>query len=170
MKQEANRILQVVFSPKCPHLFYSLFLEIKLLWMGLASRKWAQLLCCYCQQHILYVSQATEYYKAARFSTAQSAYSWQIEMCHPQPLIWQCKEQPQFRTESCGWGQAGPHTCDLRHQKHCSYKKRFSWNWTEGEAEDRPAGLQLNGVSWEKAQKRAPLPHRLPHHRMLLVN
>lgn len=47
-----------------------LFLEIKLLRMGLASHKWAQpKLCCYCQQYVLYLSQASEYYKAARFSS-----------------------------------------------------------------------------------------------------
>lgn len=69
-----------------------------------------------------------------------------------------------------GQGPTGPPMCDLSHWKHCCYKRCFSWKRTEDEAEDRPAGLQLNGVSCEKAKNHAPLPCCLPHCRMLLAN
>lgn len=44
-----------------------LLVEIKLLWIGLASGKGTQLLWSYCQQYVLYLSQASEYSGAARF-------------------------------------------------------------------------------------------------------
>lgn len=45
-----------------------LLLEIKLLATGLASGKASQLLWSYCQQHVVYPSQASEYSRAARFA------------------------------------------------------------------------------------------------------
>lgn len=45
-----------------------LLLQIKLLWTGLASGKGAELLWSYCQQYVLYPSQASDYCRAARFA------------------------------------------------------------------------------------------------------
>lgn len=103
-------------------------LEMRLLWTGLAFGKGAQLLWSYCQQRVLYLSQASEY------CTAQSAYPWWMETCHPWPSIWQCRERP--------------HTCDLTHQTRCSLQLQSPWEKARNSALHpavrHTAGLPVN--------------------------
>lgn len=66
-------------------------------------------------------------------------------------------------------GQDHTHvTSDTKHTAHT--RSAFHRSGQKVKLGTDQAGLQLNGVSWEKAKKLAPLPHCLPRRRTLLVN
>lgn len=104
-----------------------LLLEIKLLWTGLASGKGAQLLWSYCQQYVLYPSQASEYCRAARFAQ------------HSQHI-------------HAGWGRAIPDPPSGSTGSGRAGSTAQVWPRTPTPCSQGPAALQVQPVSWEKAR------------------